>query len=193
MTSELDILDFVGESVIVRALDGRIEAWNAASETLYGHAPSAVTGRLADEVLKTQYPTPLADIEALTLTEGTWRGEVRRTSAAGAELSILAHWSLRRTSDGAPAAIIETGCDITASKKAEEALRYSEQLAGRLAKSNIDCRYNQPGATAISAFSPRALPGFPTAAPVDWVQLQRGVAPGAFTIFQPNGTGRPPP
>ncbi len=126
MTSELDILDFVGESVIVRALDGRIEAWNAASETLYGHAPSAVTGRLADEVLKTQYPTPLADIEALTLTEGTWRGEVRRTSAAGAELSILAHWSLRRTSDGAPAAIIETGCDITASKKAEEALRYSE-------------------------------------------------------------------
>jgi len=73
-----------------------------------------------------------------------------------------------------------------------EALRYSEQLAGRLAKSNIDCRYNQPGATAIATFSPRALPGFPTAAPVDWVQLQRGVAPDAFTIFQRNETGRPP-
>ena len=65
---------------------------------------------------------------------------------------------------------------------AEEALRYSEQLAGRLAKASIDCRYNKPGAAAIAAFSPRALPDFPIAAPVEWPQLQRGIAPDAFTI-----------
>jgi len=65
---------------------------------------------------------------------------------------------------------------------AAEALRYSEQLAGRLAKADIDCRYNKPGATAIAAFSPRALPGFPVATPVEWPQLQRGIAPDAFTI-----------
>jgi len=65
---------------------------------------------------------------------------------------------------------------------AGEALRYSEQLAGRLAKANIDCRYNKPGATAIAAFSPRALPGFPIAAPVEWEQVRRGIAPDAFTI-----------
>lgn len=65
---------------------------------------------------------------------------------------------------------------------AEEALRYSEQLAGRLAKASIDCRYNKPGAAAIAAFSPRALPGFPIAAPVEWSQLQRGLAPDAFTM-----------
>jgi bifunctional non-homologous end joining protein LigD len=65
---------------------------------------------------------------------------------------------------------------------AAEALRYSEQLAGRLAKASIDCRYNKPGAAAIAAFSPRALPGFPIAAPVEWSQLQRGLAPDAFTM-----------
>ena len=65
---------------------------------------------------------------------------------------------------------------------AEEALRYSEQLAGRLANASIDCRYNKPGAAAIGAFSPRALPGFPIAAPVEWSQLQRGLAPDAFTM-----------
>jgi bifunctional non-homologous end joining protein LigD len=64
----------------------------------------------------------------------------------------------------------------------QEALRYSEQLAGRLGNANIDCRYNMPGATAIAAFSPRALPGLPIAAPVEWTQLQRGLAPDAFTI-----------
>jgi bifunctional non-homologous end joining protein LigD len=65
---------------------------------------------------------------------------------------------------------------------AEEALHYSEQLAGRLAKAAIDCRHNRPGAAAIAAFSPRALPGFPIAAPVDWTQVQRGIAPDAFTL-----------
>jgi bifunctional non-homologous end joining protein LigD len=70
---------------------------------------------------------------------------------------------------------------------AQEALRYSEQLAGRLAKANIDCRYNRPGATAVAAFSPRALAGFPIAAPVEWAELQRGIAPDAFTMKQPRG------
>jgi len=69
----------------------------------------------------------------------------------------------------------------------QEALRYSEQLAGRLANAAIDCRYNKPGAAAIAAFSPRALPGFPIAAPVEWSQLQRGLAPDAFTIFRTAG------
>jgi bifunctional non-homologous end joining protein LigD len=65
---------------------------------------------------------------------------------------------------------------------AAEAQRYSEQLAGRLAKANIDCRHNKPGATAIAAFSPRSLPGFPIAAPVEWAEVQRGIAADAFTM-----------
>ncbi len=72
----------------------------------------------------------------------------------------------------------------------QEALRYSEQLAGRLAKTNIDCRYNKPGAVAIAAFSPRALPGFPTAVPVEWLQVQQGIAPDAVTIRRTAGPQR---
>jgi bifunctional non-homologous end joining protein LigD len=76
---------------------------------------------------------------------------------------------------------------------AAEALRYSEQLAGRLAKANIDCRHNKPGATAIAAFSPRSLPGFPIAAPVEWAAVQRGIAPDAFTMEKPRGNGATSP
>src|ERR1044072_4590899 len=50
---------------------------------------------------------------------------------------------------------------------AEEALRYSEQLAGRLAKASIDCRYNKPGAAAIAAFSPPPPPGLSIAGPAE--------------------------
>jgi bifunctional non-homologous end joining protein LigD len=63
-----------------------------------------------------------------------------------------------------------------------EALRYSEQIAGRLAGAAIDCSYNKRGAAAIGAFSPRALPGFPVAAPVEWAELQHGVRQDAFTL-----------
>jgi len=76
---------------------------------------------------------------------------------------------------------------------AEEALRYSEQLAGRLGNAAIDCRYNKPGAAAIAAFSPRALPGFPIAAPVEWAELQRGVTPDAFTMKKPRRKGTTSP
>jgi bifunctional non-homologous end joining protein LigD len=66
----------------------------------------------------------------------------------------------------------------------QETLRYSEQLAGQLAGAAVDCRYNARSAAAIGAWSPRALPGFPLAAPLDWTQLQRGVRPDTFTLQQ---------
>jgi bifunctional non-homologous end joining protein LigD len=68
-----------------------------------------------------------------------------------------------------------------------EAHRYSEQIAGKLRGAAVDCRYNARGAAAIGAWSPRALAGFPIAAPLDWTQLQRGVRPDAFTMQQPRG------
>ena len=39
--------------------------------------------------------------------------------------------------------------------------------------------------TALGAYSPRALPGFPVAAPVTWKQLEAGIATDAFTLKKP--------
>jgi len=63
----------------------------------------------------------------------------------------------------------------------QEARCYSEQIAARLAGSAIDCRYNARDSAAIGAWSPRMLPGFPLAAPLDWKQLRQG-RPDAFTL-----------
>jgi DNA primase len=66
-----------------------------------------------------------------------------------------------------------------------EALRYSREIAGRLADAAVDCRYNVRATAAIGAFSPRALPSVPIAAPLDWHRLQRGVDPAGFTLQRP--------
>lgn len=54
--------------------------------------------------------------------------------------------------------------------------------AGRLF---VNWLCNGRGITALGAYSPRALRGLPIAAPVSWRELERGIRPDAFTIFQP--------
>nr|WP_255468365.1 non-homologous end-joining DNA ligase [Reyranella sp. CPCC 100927] len=49
----------------------------------------------------------------------------------------------------------------------------------------IDWLCNSRGKTAVGAYSPRARPGFPIAAPISWEQLEQGMRSNAFTIFQP--------
>jgi len=54
-----------------------------------------------------------------------------------------------------------------------------EQRNGRIF---IDHLRNGRGTTAAGAFSPRARPGFPIAAPVSWRQIERGIEPTAFSL-----------
>jgi bifunctional non-homologous end joining protein LigD len=46
----------------------------------------------------------------------------------------------------------------------------------------IDYLRNGRGTTAIGAWSPRARPGFPIAAPVSWRQIKNGIRPDAYTV-----------
>lgn len=113
----LGILDLVAESVVVQDLEGRIQAWNTASQTLYGIGRTEAVGRISQDLLKTEYPAPIADVERAVLTTGAWEGEVRRTSGQGAAMTILARWALRRDGEGKPIAIVETGRSVTRSKE----------------------------------------------------------------------------
>jgi bifunctional non-homologous end joining protein LigD len=54
-----------------------------------------------------------------------------------------------------------------------------QQRRGRIF---IDYLRNGRGSTAAGAFSPRARPGFPIAAPVSWRQIERGIGPTAFSL-----------
>ncbi len=57
--------------------------------------------------------------------------------------------------------------------------------AKRQGRLYLDWQRNGRGATAIGAYSPRALPGFPIVAPVSWRELERGIRPDAFTMQKP--------
>ena len=58
----------------------------------------------------------------------------------------------------------------------------SSAPAARRGRIYIDFLRNGRGNTAAGAWSPRARPGFPIAAPVTWRQIERGIEPTAFSI-----------
>src|SRR6202034_1776355 len=112
-----DVFDLVQESVIVRDLEGRITQWNAASRRLYGWTRSEAVGRVARELLSTRgEPAAIAD----------WDGDIVRHTADAQRLAIRIKKHVRRDSHGVPLDIIETGIDVTAQRRAEEALSRAE-------------------------------------------------------------------
>src|SRR5688500_9338701 len=114
------MLDLVHDSIIVRGMDGRIIQWNAAAEALYGWTRGDALGRDLDNLLHSRDPGALAGIEAQLHAEGSWEGELGRTTRAGGDVWIDLRWSLQRDRDGEPDCIVETGRDITDKRQAEE-------------------------------------------------------------------------
>lgn len=62
--------------------------------------------------------------------------------------------------------------------------------AARAGRIFLDYLRNGRGNTAVGAYSPRARPGFPVAAPVTWDQIEKGILPDAFTLQSPFGRRR---
>jgi bifunctional non-homologous end joining protein LigD len=58
----------------------------------------------------------------------------------------------------------------------------SAALERRNGRIYLDYLRNGRGSTAIGPFSPRALKGFPIAAPVTWKQVEKGIKPDAYTL-----------
>lgn len=109
-SSILAILDLA--PAMVRAFDGRILHWTGGAEQLYGWSASEALGRLSHELLQTEFPIPLADIEAALLSEGVWHGVLQHRTRKGEVLRVASHWSLQRDAGGQPAAIAEVNTNI---------------------------------------------------------------------------------
>ena len=116
----VDVFDLVQESLMLRDRDGRITRWNAASARIYGFSPSDALGKPIHDLLKTRRETaPL--IEQGLREAGRWEGDVERRAANGVTKTM------RLTCvRSAPDEIIETGADVSAERRLEEALSRAE-------------------------------------------------------------------
>jgi PAS domain S-box-containing protein len=126
-----ELLELASEAILVRDRSGILQYWNAGAEALYGWNRDQVLGRRVHEVLRTEFPTEAANIEATLTSYGRWDGNLVQQTRDGREITVASRQAFKMQGES----ILEINRDITAQLKAEEALHRTERLAamGRVA------------------------------------------------------------
>ncbi|WGJ15952.1 PAS domain S-box protein [Methylocapsa sp. D3K7] len=111
---------------MVRKLNGEILLWGRGLEALYGWREDEATGRCSHELLATEFPVPLSEIQAELLDTGVWHGELVCTRRDGGRVAVASRWALYRRDDGGPISVLEFNADITETRRAQSMLKERE-------------------------------------------------------------------
>ena len=120
------LLDLTHDCILVRDGDDTITYWNPAAEQLYGWSRQEALGRQTHALLKTRFPEPLEQIQAIVEQTGRWEGELLHFHRDGTAIHVASRWSLHRDASGRIAGTLETNNNITERLAAEQALRQIE-------------------------------------------------------------------
>jgi PAS domain S-box-containing protein len=133
LQQQAEVLD--QSQIILREADGRVVLWTRGAQRLYGFTRAEAVGRISHELLHTEFPRPLAEIESELVENGIWQGEVTHYHSTGGRIRVDSIWLVQ----GAPLTghyrVIEANNDITERKQAEEALQKQTE---ELLRSNRD-------------------------------------------------------
>ena len=158
LRAQANLLDLTHDTVMVREMNGVITYWNRGAEAMYSWTKEEALGKVSHLLLQTVFPQPLERVLAELLRSGRWEGELIHTGGDGKRIVVASRWALQRDEQGRPVAALELNNDITARKRAEEALHQAQaELAhltrvmtmGELATS-IAHEVNQPLAAVIT-------------------------------------------
>ncbi|MBW4494742.1 MAG: PAS domain S-box protein [Oscillatoria princeps RMCB-10] len=128
------VLSQVNDAVVAIDTEDRITYWNAGAERLYGYHSAEVLGRRLQEAYQYRWhkPEDEAAAWATIAAQGFWRGEVLHVKNSGEELCVEASVSVLKDERGAEAGLLGVMRDISDRKRAEAALRQSEEQLQRV-------------------------------------------------------------
>jgi PAS domain S-box-containing protein len=123
------LINLVREAVTMVDLLGRVMFWNDGAEQLYGWKSQEAVGRSSLELLRTELPRPLPQIQNILRKEPYWDAELKQTTRQGARIVVASRWAPWRNRSGEPLGHFQLDSDITRRKQVERELRV---LSGRL-------------------------------------------------------------
>ena len=129
LRQKTELLKLSREAVLVVDLSDKIAFWSDGAEQLYGWKRADALGKSPLELLQTQLPRPVAQIETILRREPHWEGELKQTTRYGARISVSSRWALWRDLSGRTLGRFQLDSDITRRKNVEQELRV---LSGRL-------------------------------------------------------------
>jgi PAS domain S-box-containing protein len=114
--------------VFMRDMDSNIILWTRGAERLYGYSKQEAIGRLSHDLLQTQFPAPLQQVEHTLDTEGAWEGELGHRTRDGRQVFVHSQWVVHHDSQGKRAGILEVNADLTDLKRAQALQVRSQKL-----------------------------------------------------------------
>ena len=129
LKQKAELLDLSREAILVVDNADRVVYWNRGAEKLYGWSQAEVLGREPLELLRTELPRSLPQIENILRQETHWDCELQQTTREGNHITVASRWALWRDSKAAVLGRFQLDTDITKRKQVEQELRV---LSGRL-------------------------------------------------------------
>jgi PAS domain S-box-containing protein len=123
------LLDHAYEPILVRDHEDRLVYWNKGAERLYGWSAAEAIGRVSHDLLRTEFPEPLEEIQRKLESDGHWEGELRHRLRNGRQVTVMSRWI--RELGVAQSHVLETNVDMSERQQrlaAEEQTRLEQRF-----------------------------------------------------------------
>jgi PAS domain S-box-containing protein len=122
LAAHVALLDLAPDAIFARDVGRRITFWNRGAEGTYGFSEAEALGVSPGELLRTEYPIPLEEIERLVAETGGWHGDLVQHTKDGRRVVVESRWAAQYGGPGQLAGLLEVNRDITARLRSQTAL-----------------------------------------------------------------------
>jgi PAS domain S-box-containing protein len=131
---QAELIDLAHDAIFIRDSVSRVIFWNKGAEELYGWTSQEALGRISHSLLKTRFPSSLAEVDAHLERDGRWDGELTHTRRGGSLVVVESRQVLVCDVLGHATTMLEINRDITERRRLELAAQVvHDETVARLA------------------------------------------------------------